>query len=94
VKGNPGGPGNPLAGTMAQNRAHMIQSIQPGDIEDCLETLLDILRDSDQPATARIQAADKLLSYACGKPKESVELTGTFTLAEFYSALGSRLLAS
>ena len=39
-------------------------------------------------------AIKELIDRCIGKPKESLELTGEFTLAEFYRALAPKLLAS
>lgn len=44
--------------------------------EDALSTLASIMRDSAQPAAARVSAANALLDRGHGKPKQSVEASG------------------
>ena len=87
LKGNGGGPGNPFAGSMAKHRSILIQTATPEDIESAIGVFRDIWTDETQPASARIQAAEKYLTFICGKPKETMELTGEFSVTEFFRAI-------
>ena len=88
VTGNPGGPGNPLGAEAARFRSQLWEA----GTEERRSKLADNLW--TWAIEGQSWAVKELFDRLLGKPKESVELTGTFTLAEFYSALGSRLLAS
>lgn len=44
--------------------------------DDAISTLAEIMKDSDNPAAARVAAANALLDRGYGKPKQETELTG------------------
>ncbi len=65
--GNPGGRPKALKAVEAAAREHTPKAI---------ETLVTICGDGEQPAAARVAAANSLLDRAWGKARQGVELTG------------------
>ncbi|MGE5610675.1 MAG: hypothetical protein ACM359_15600 [Bacillota bacterium] len=66
VRGNAGGPGNPLAGETARFRARLLKAIRETDVDLVVKVLRQILKSgkhSDQIAAAR-----ELLDRLVGKP--------------------------
>ena len=100
--GNPGGPGNPWPKlTQALKRAIADASDEPHEEHKTRARALaeqlwkmalgEISFPEDKTGAARRWAIKEVLDRALGKPKEHLELTGDFTLTEFYRALGSHL---
>lgn len=65
AKGNPGGPGNPLAGTLSKLRAALVQSVTEDDIRQIAQTLLNLAKEGDMAATK------ELLMRTLGRPVEA-----------------------
>lgn len=73
----------------AQNKATVIiKDAAQAFTADALDTLAGIMKDTAQPAAARVAAANALLDRGHGKPKQSVDidarLTTPKTLNDFY----------
>jgi hypothetical protein len=72
VRGNKGGPGNPLVRHVASLRAaivrHMARNMTPDNIEQLLKKLWDMGMDGD------VAAAKLYLSYTVGKPFDATDL--------------------
>jgi precorrin-6B methylase 1 len=47
--------------------------------EQALLTLAEVMADEEQPAAARVSAANALLDRGYGKPSQSVDVTGDMT---------------
>lgn len=60
--GNPGGPGNPHAGSVSKLRAAILRSVDEGDIEAIIKQLVQQARSGDLPAVK------ELLDRCVGKP--------------------------
>jgi hypothetical protein len=65
TKGNPGGPGNPLAGRVARLRFALVNAVTAEDIEQVISALLQQAKDGDVGATK------ELLSRVLGRPLEA-----------------------
>lgn len=73
----------------AQNKATVIvKDAAQAFTADALDTLAEIMKDEDQPAAARVAAANALLDRGHGKPKQSLDIdarvTAPKTLSDFY----------
>ena len=62
ARGNPGGPGNPYARQVGRLRATMINAIQPDDLAEVIETLLEMAK------SGNIAASKLLLDRCLGPP--------------------------
>lgn len=60
--GNPGGPGNPHAGSVSKLRAAILRAVDEGDIEAIIKKLVQQARSGDLPAVK------ELLDRCVGKP--------------------------
>lgn len=60
--GNPGGPGNPHAGSVSKLRAAILRAVDEGDIEAIIKKLVQQARGGDLPAVK------ELLDRCVGKP--------------------------
>lgn len=65
AKGNPGGPGNPLAGRLSKLRAALVEAVTEDDIKQIAETLVGLAKDGDMAATK------ELLLRTLGRPVEA-----------------------
>ncbi|MEB4590514.1 hypothetical protein VSS37_05945 [Candidatus Thiothrix sp. Deng01] len=59
----------------AENRQFNRQIFLPL-VDEAAQTLLDVMRDTQAPHTARIAAANSILDRALGKPRQEVEHSG------------------
>ena len=59
----------------AENRQFNRQIFLPL-VDEAAQTLLDVMRDTQAPHTARIAAANSILDRAFGKPRQEVEHSG------------------
>ena len=66
-KGNPGGPGNPRAKTVAILRSMLLDAVTENDIRAVVQMLVAKAKDGDIPA------ARELLNRIFGKPINSLE---------------------
>ena len=87
-KGGPGGPGRPKS-----SRSVVMEGAWDKHLtaEKASEIVLKVL---ECAVAGEALAVKEVNDRSMGKPKESLELTGEFTLAEFYRALAPKLLAS
>jgi len=69
--GNHGGPGNPLANKVAQERQKFLAAIRSNDVKKCLETLRQIRDNVEARPSDRITAAVELLNRIVGKVVEA-----------------------
>lgn len=69
-KGNPGGPGNPLAFQVNNLRAALVNAVTRADIEAIAEKLVERAKAGD------VQAAREVLDRCIGKSMQPVEHTG------------------
>ena len=68
--------GGRAAGT--PNRATAdVKAAAQAFVPDAISTLAEIMRSPEQPAAARVSAANALLDRAHGKPAQSVEVDAT-----------------
>lgn len=65
VKGNPGGPGNPLAARVSKLRFALVNAVTVEDIEEVVSALVRQAKDGDVAATK------ELLSRVLGRPLEA-----------------------
>lgn len=65
VRGNPGGPGNPHAGRVAQLRAAIIEAVDADDIRAIIERMTKQAREGD------LTAAREVLDRTIGKASQS-----------------------
>ena len=65
AKGNPGGPGNPMASKVSRLRSALIGAVTEQDIHDIAETLVGLAKGGD------ITATRELLLRTLGKPVEA-----------------------
>lgn len=68
TKGNPGGPGNPLAGRVNTLRAAILSALTEEDIQAIVGTLVDAAK------WGNIAAAKFLFSYTIGQPSSAGEM--------------------
>jgi len=64
VKGNGGGPGNPLAAHVAALRRALLDAVSPQALKDVVKALLSAAKAGD------VGAAKLLLTYTLGRPQE------------------------
>jgi hypothetical protein len=64
TKGNPGGPGNPLAAKVSRLRSALIEAVTEDDIRQIAEMLVGLARGGDMAATK------ELLLRTLGRPVE------------------------
>lgn len=87
--------GGRKAGTPNKSTADVKALAEPYGPE-AIETLAAVMRDTTQPAAARIAAADKLLDRGYGKPKQPIDHQSSdgsmspLTLADFYAENGTQ----
>jgi hypothetical protein len=67
--------GGRIAGTPNKTTALARQLAMPF-ADEAIQTILDVMRDKESPAAARIAAANSLLDRAFGKPRQEVEQVG------------------
>jgi len=65
VRGNAGGPGNPLAGKLSKLRAALVAAISEDDVREIAETLIGLAKGGDMAATR------ELFLRTLGRPVES-----------------------
>lgn len=65
TRGNPGGPGNPLAAHVARLRSALLKSVTEDDMRAVVQSLLEAAKAGD------VAAAKELLLRCLGKPLES-----------------------
>ena len=65
AKGNPGGPGNPLAQRVGQLRAAMLTAVTTEDVRAVAEKLVELAKDGNVPAIR------ELFERTLGKPQEA-----------------------
>ena len=103
--GNKGGPGNPWPKLTAALKSAIARYSEEeyGDAKTYAQVMAEDLwrmatgelqHEDDKTFAAQRWAMQTILDRALGKPKETIDITGTFTLAEFYRALAPDLLAS
>ncbi len=49
-KGNPGGPGNPLAKKVGQLRAALVESVSPEEVKEVVARIVELAKGGDVPA--------------------------------------------
>ncbi len=81
--GNPGGRPAKLKAVEDAARAHTTMAIA---------TLAEICRSKKAPAASRVSAAEALLDRGWGKPKQAIEATMSFDLADLMRRGRERLL--
>ena len=86
--GNAGGPGRPKSARSAVMEHAWNENLTPKRAHRIVRAIL-LAAIKGEP-----WACKEVSDRSMGKPKESLELTGEFTLAEFYRALAPKLLAS
>jgi hypothetical protein len=67
--------GGRIAGTPNKTTALARQLAIPF-ADEAIQTILDVMRDKESPATARVSAANSLLDRAFGKPRQEIEHSG------------------
>jgi len=77
VKGHPGGPGNPQAKALAAFRTRWLDVAKIEHIDEAYEWLYRAWSGDEFPPNVRVKAFELFVDRTIGKPKESVELTGT-----------------
>ena len=65
TKGNPGGPGNPLAGRLSKLRSALVEAVTEEDIREIAEALVQAAKGGDMAATR------ELLLRTLGRPVEA-----------------------
>jgi len=73
-KGNPGGPGNPLAGKIAKLRASIVDAVTPEDFKKIAKKLLALALTGD------VQAIKELMNRTIGKEKQILEIEAPIKL--------------
>ena len=84
--GNPGGPGNPHAATVAKLRAAILAAITPEDIEEIVRTMIKRAKGGDMVATK------ELLDRAIGRPTDgdlSLRIESLEAIAESLTKQGA-----
>jgi hypothetical protein len=64
AKGNPGGPGNPHAASVAKLRAAILRAVTPEDVEAIVRAMIQRAKGGDMAATR------ELFDRAMGKPTD------------------------
>jgi hypothetical protein len=72
--GNPGGPGNPNAGSVAKVRAAFLAALRDEDVAKALQVIRETMEAGNKPSD-RLAAALALLDRCLGRPRQAVDLT-------------------
>lgn len=93
---NKGQSGNPGGRPMKDKAQLLVEVIAREHTEAAMETLIQIMQDTEAKDTARVAAANAILDRGWGKPRQDVNLSGTVDLstpadAEFDQAFRSEL---